>query len=395
MKYIFWIVIIYIILLCLEYGLYKYINNNKPFLFTSKKQISIIKNNNDPEKTAILDDAIKNTLNERVDLLETMEFNEWIEYNKKNMFVKYNDEEFYIFIYENTNFDDHFTLRCTAVPELLDLNYSTANKLISQKYVILQMFPPIENLPQEMYNKGLSTDGFGTIYYNWEDPLEKRPVKKKAIYTKYKKDDFDGVISIGYTVEDLDVTLGEIYFNIASKPILIILHLLIFIIPVVLYFLEYKGFTQFLISSSIVVSGWVLLVYQLFSPTTLTNISIENNRTQQISSRILGISFLIGVNIFIIGLLGKSFHKARDEAIKFKKQILFLFIVVVMCLLVSLFSFNNHLDIYSYRSLRIDCQLFFNFSIFYNLVMCCLFIYFFFKNSAKYSIYKLIKGMNQ
>jgi Mg2+/Co2+ transporter CorB len=87
----------------------------------------------------------------------------------------------------------------------------------------------------------------------------------------------------------------------------------------------------------------------------------ENTKIQNINSSVLGISFLIGVNIFILTSLKKEV-----------KQKLFIesgliFSISVILLLVVMFKVTNYMNIRHLMEDRISTQLVFNFAILLNM----------------------------
>jgi hypothetical protein len=81
--------------------------------------------------------------------------------------------------------------------------------------------------------------------------------------------------------------------------------------------------------------------------------------------------------------IGEAFKKA---ATIIRKEVLFLFSIVIIFLLLSLTKFNNFTNNIQLRDLRIQNQIHFNFAVFYNFIICCLFLIFLFKN---YGIFKI------
>ncbi len=390
MTHLFYLFLIFIILIILELVIWYYSKIYKRYFFSSHAELDTIFNykKGDEEKMKRLDDEFKRELNDRMKKLDELGYQDWIMYNKRHIDIEFEGDKYYFFIFEDNNFENQYTLRCNATQEIVDLDYSVIEKLVAEKYVILKLFPPLSNLPQTMYSTNLNEDGFNNIYYNWEDPYFKRPVKKKSVYTKFDKDKFKGVIGIGYTVYDLDVQLGDLYFNIIDTKTLIFVNIAMFFVSIILYLLEYNNNSQFFMSAVVLVAAWTFLISQLVSTTTVSNLEVEENKTKEISTNILGASFLIGVNIFIINLLNTAKKSAVNTLPQIKKGIMFLFFVVVLFLLLSLFKFNNYLDIYSLRSLRSQSQLFFNYSIFYNIVICSIFIYYLLNNFKVFNIIK-------
>jgi hypothetical protein len=370
---LYYLFIIFIILIIIEYFYYNYLIKNKADLFLSQEAQNRI-NSNIKNETEIIK-LFKNKMNERLEMLKKMTYEEWIKFNQKYSILEYNGIKYYIFIYEKSNMNEKFILRSSAQKELLNYNFDIERDLVIDKYLILQMFPPYEHLPQEMYKMSLNKDGFNQISYNWENPFVQRPVKKNSYFTRFNKDSFNGIIGIGYTKQDLGLQYGSIYYDFISNNSLFIFHFLILLVAASLYVISKKEKKDLLVSSGLLFFSWLFLVYQLSLTAGKTNVIIEIDKNQEISQSVLGISFLVAVNIFIINSLNAAKSISKD-GYAMRKKVVCLFCSAVLFLLLSLCKFNNYKDIESLRSIRINNQIFFNYSVFYNFMICVIFLYY-------------------
>ena len=372
------ILIISVILMIIEYLWINYYKKNfKKILMGDEAEIRFEKNI-DNEKN--IKNYFRETIKKRLELLKTMSYDEWLEYNKKNTIIEYNGLKYYTFVYESANFDKKYIVRSTLNEDMLDRNHIIERDMLINEYGILEQFPPYENLPEEMLMMSTDKNGFNNISYNWLHGFLNIPVKYNTIFSKFKKDDFKGVIGISYAKEDLLIKYLDIYYNFLDTPNLIIINLAIVFIAVMIYLIndEYENFVK---SVAILILSWVYLMWQLSLTATTTTIKIETEKIKELSQSVLGASFLMGVNIFVINLLdNKNRLVSKLDVSKIRKVIVFLFFMVVVFLLASLVKTNNFKSANDLRRLRINNQIYYNFSIFYNLTICVILITLIFKN---------------
>ena len=364
------LILFFIILVIIEYFIFKYLNNNKYNLYHTNDEKERFKFNSDHEKEIIK--YFKNIMNKRLEMLKKMDYSEWIEYNNINTVIEFNNIKYYIYIYEKSNIDKEYILRASYKKNLVNYSYLIERNIIINNYNILGLFPPPENLPEIMYNMSLNDDGFNEISHNWEHAFLTKPVKKNSIFTQFHKDNFNGIIGIGYSKENLYFTFGDIYYNLISKFTIYFIHFFILLTVIILYLIrpEYK---EFLICCIILFFSWLLLIYQGILKTNLTSSIEEINNEQKISDSVLSISFLIAVNIFFIETLNIQIFKTKKSD-NIKKQIIFLFCVSVLTLLFCLFQTNNYKSNEELRDIRITKQIYFNYCIYYSIIIIFFYI---------------------
>ena len=186
-----------------------------------------------------------------------------------------------------------------------------------------------------------------SIIYRWED----------------KRTDKKGIISIGFSVEDVSSTNIFYYFNSINYIYIAAISLLISLVSFVIYKLNVQNNS---FDSIIKPIGFLILLnlYLLFflqSKEYIGSSEIEKNKITDINSGILSVSFLVGVNTFIITSLKKSFKKNL-----FIESSL-IFAISLILLLFSAFKITNFTTIDELVKDRISHQLVFNFSIILNI----------------------------
>jgi hypothetical protein len=369
-----YIIIFFIILVIIEYFWFKYINENKDEFFQNEETEKRIKYNKEHEEEIV--QFFKDTMNERLYALEHMKYKEWLTYCQKNCVVERDGFKYYMFIYEQAGIDNKSILRCSVKEELLNLNFTIERDLVIRTHIVLDLLKPYEFLPEEMYRMDLHEDGFNEISYTWENPFIDRPEKKNSTFTRFHKGDFHGVIGMGYTTQDLGVEFGNIYYNLVNKYILIFLNIIILIVSIVLYIIDHS----IIKSITVLFLSWLLLMYQLTLTCGITNISMETAKLLDITSSVLGVSFLVAVNTFIIRSFDDKKIFSQDKKI-LKIEITFLFVISVLCLLLTLYKESNFKSVDQMRGLRIHNQLFFNLCLFYNFAICFTFLFFHFNRA--------------
>jgi hypothetical protein len=103
------------------------------------------------------------------------------------------------------------------------------------------------------------------------------------------------------------------------------------------------------------------LINFINSKELLGSFSTENTKIQNITSSVLGISFLIGVNIFIL----TSLKKELKQKLFIESGLVFSFSIIL--LLLAMFRVTNYMNIKELMEDRISTQLVFNFSILLNM----------------------------
>jgi hypothetical protein len=345
---------------------YLYVNNWKT-IYGNFVDIEIIKFNLDNKENLKI--LMTNFLNERVKMLDNMSYLEWIDYNNKNVILEFKGKKYYLFIYEKDNIkengnDSTFILRASYQKELINLNFTDEATTVNNRYVILENSPTNTDLIASMYYMDEIINGCNIINYSWENPFNMRAVKKDSYFKRFHKKNINGVIGIGYETSDLDYELSNIYFNYVGTPYLIFLLVCLILIGFVMYYIINKE--NNIRPALIVIAINTYLLYQLSTIGLVTDIALEESRISDITSSALGISFLIGVNIFIIQTIEKKFKNSVKNKILYTESI-FLFGFSLIFLLFSMIKFTNFIDLNGLISIRIKNQIFYNMSIFMTL----------------------------
>lgn len=361
--------ILYFVILCiLQYLYIKFMNQ-----YISSENIEVInkveyiKNNN-----IQIDKYIKNILQERINLLDNgMSYLEWIKYNiiNKTININYKDPIF-VTIYENINSTDNFILRVNHDDFLNNVSWTdTFDKL--NNIFFYTRYKVDKDLISNMFKNNLITNDLKTINYYWIDSINFISILKKCYYLRYKsKDGIEGVIFISYPVQNL--TKGNLVKNIYNLSFIniIISYIILLIISIVIIILN-KNDNLIKIKSYIFLT--VINIYFWYYFNSYDQYSSTNTEHQKLtifSSHILSVSYLIAVNIFILGTL----NKIKSNILTFETMMLFSFSVFL--LLLSIFKVNSFITYVEIIKERISLSFLFNYSIILNIFIIINYIFY-------------------
>jgi len=316
-------------------------------------------------------------LSKRIDKLNTMSYDEWINYNNNNIFLNYNKGEYYFSIYERADVDssisdNHFVVRATYPPNLINLNIEDQINSVSYNSIAFQAFPLNKNAINNMWMLKEPVDGCATISRYWFNPLLKRSVKQQDFFFKYSKTQngkkFEGIIAIGIPVYDLEALHGNLYFNYFGMLHNIGFFVMIFILCYVLQKTNPKDYTLSIFTFN-VLSIYLLLTYCKFG--SVTTIQLEQKKIDDIMYGVEAVGFLVGVNLFILSSL-----KKKSNYKFLYSETVFLFCALISFLFIAAFKNTNYSGLNEIRQKGINCEIFFNMSIILNIIVFLNYLYY-------------------
>jgi hypothetical protein len=197
--------------------------------------------------------------------------------------------------------------------------------------------------------------------YFWPDPIESIPVKKESQIINIPKGKYHNELNlgIGIDLENLDKTNRLQYSNFIHLSYVIIISLLTFLITIIVSIFSNKRDTNFKPYMFLILSNLYFLHF-LTNTEYQGKTETEIKKIDQINNGILSISFLVGVNTFIITSLTKSSN------VELFTQSATVFAISVILLLFSAFKVTDAITINDLIQDRISNQLIFNFSILLN-----------------------------
>jgi hypothetical protein len=306
----------------------------------------------------------KKILNERLNLLHSnkMNYNEWINYNKKNLMVYYDKKhKYYIFLFDVLS-DKNYIQRVSANYKLINVSWNDILK-VNNEQLIYTKFTTDRDLIKNFYES--STNGeFSEIKYYWLDPITVRSVAKKSIVARWDdaKSGKTGVIGVGLDIEYIDDKNAFLYFKELGYVYPVIISVVTFIVSVVLYKLKGEKNSNFKAVLFLLITN-AYLIHFLSKREIYGSNELENKKEQNINSGILSISFLVGVNIFILTTLQKSFKKDLFT------ESGFIFAISLILLLIATLKNTNYMSTNDVIKSRLVTQLIFNFAIILNTLI--------------------------
>jgi len=350
------------IILCIFQYLYgKYVNKSESVSDKNMShKIEYIKKN---KKN--IDTHIQYTLKERINLLESgkLNYEEWIDYNIKNKLININYSEYlYINIFENISNTDNFIIRVNE--DDLMINQSWYDLITRSNNILYNTRYKVDiNLINNMFNNYITDSELNSINYYWIEPKNYITVQKKNYFIRFKsKDGIEGIISIGYPINNLlNFETFKKINNIYGFKV-IIAYIVLFIICFTILFLNIGTYVQ--------LKAYILLliinIYFWFyfnSNDHLSTTKSESEKLTLFSSNLLSISYLIGVNIYIVS----SLNEFQNNNLTMETVMLFGFSLLL--LLICIYKPGSYNTINDLIKQRISINFLFNYSIILNILI--------------------------
>ena len=375
------IVFVYIIIVIVEIlYTYFYLNHWNDFQKTEIDKKIEFNNTHKDELEKYFSKEVK----ERLKLLDTMSYHDWIEYNRKNKFVTFDDKHYNFFVWERNKIDEYnaedtsnFTIRVSTHKDFENLDFNNVISLLNYNF-LYGVYKPDINIPNNLwdltgvYNEEPSSTNIFWVSEDFNTPIERGMVFHK--YQKFnenkKKDnkeliEYEGIIGIGYELLNLDLEYGRIYYQFVGKWFFMAVSIISFLIGIFLYYSTDHA-NQALKPIIFLIITNCYLMYFLSSEAGLTSVELEQNKITDINAGITAISFLIAVNIFIVQTI-RDDRKKKYAVLHVESAILFC--VSLMLLLMASSKKTNFIDIQELRLHTISSQYFFNMSIIINLII--------------------------
>ena len=216
------------------------------------------------------------------------------------------------------------------------------------------------------------------------DPLTVKTVAKKSVVLKWddKTNGKTCVIGMGVDLEYLDEDNIFYYFKELGYTYPALISVLTLVISIILYKLKGEQNSNFKAMFFLLLTN-TYLTYFLSKHEIYGSSDLEHKKEQNINSGILSISFLVGVNVFILTTLEKSIQK-----ILFTESG-FIFAISLILLLIATLKSTNFMSTSDVIKSRLSTQLIFNFAIILNTLIIMNYIIYIL--SFKLSKFKPIK----
>jgi hypothetical protein len=355
---IFILIIVYIIILGTQYKFY----HSK----SKKHEEKIKKINEEIDFNEIhgkeLEKYFYQELSKRKELLKTMSYTDWIEYNQKNIEIDFKGRKYYFSIWRHINNMDRFILKCYKHTEYLNDDRDNLLERIESHYVYGRKHKPSKDILKMIYNS--NEQPYGKFEHFWIPREYDDQIRKISISLNYDDEKGNqGVIILSYIIHNASKKYFTDYLK-TSKNILFPISIFIFIFSIILLFINKNNKFGLVKSILFMLMLNIYIFTFIMKDETDRSIEGENKKDENINSGILSVSFLVGVNIFIIGKLDKEKEKNNNS---FFLESAFLFILVLISLLLSSYKNTNSNVILDITKQRLRKELFFNITILLNI----------------------------
>jgi len=327
-----------------------------------------------------------NILQERLDMLKNISYDEWIEYNKQNKTLDINGHKYHVAVYlANEVYSNLPNNKIGIIQEINFINKVSYNKdfenssfddiyKIINNNLLTSFYRVDKNFILNLYTSRLNIT---ELSYYWVDldnhkyyQEQNGIIQYNAISMKYKKGDISGVIFIPYSIKDALTNVTYKYYNFINKRMVLFFILLSFIVGYILCYINYNN--NSLIPYIVVLSINLYIIYYLNQISLFNDFENIKGTYTNINSSTLSIAFLISANIFIINYFSRN--KNYIELSLYYSS-LFLFCYSMLLLLLSLYQKTSIIYNQNYVEIYLIKELLFNLVILINILIVLFYIY--------------------
>jgi hypothetical protein len=314
-------------------------------------------------------------LSKRRELLKTMSYEDWVEYNQKNIEIHFKGRKYYFSVWRHIKNMDRFILKCYQYTDYLNDDRENLLERVESHYVYGRKHKPSKDILKMIYNS--NEQPYGKFEHFWIPREYDDQIRKTTISLNYDDEKGNkGVIVLSYVTYNASKKYFTDYLKV-SKNTLFPLSIFTFIFSIILLVIN-KNNKFGLVKSIIFILMLNIYIFTfIIKDEKDRSTEGENKKDENINSGILSVSFLVGVNIFIISKLDKEKDKDKDNN-SFFLESAFLFILVLISLLLSSFKNTNHNDIIDVTKQRLNKELFFNITILLNIYIIVNFAFYIF-----------------
>lgn len=306
-------------------------------------------------------------MEERIAMLKTMSYDEWIEYNKTNKLMTYDGHNFYVSIWEkNADTPLRYISFINKVDEnemYQNVSYDDIQQVINDELKIIKYNVDVKLIKNMYYSDNPVT----VIDYYWVNNSatnyeNKKVIQKESVTMKYTKGNISGVIGISYAVEDITTYSSYKFYNVMNTTDFVSIVAITFIMALcVCYFVTDNNIFQYLPILYLYILN-IYIMYFINRQAERVNSDELDKKFEDMNSSTLSIAFLISVNVFFIDYMSK--HK-KTEANMFNCNVV-LFCFSILLLLGSLYKITSYSNGYQMRTIFIKQQLLYNLVIIIN-----------------------------
>jgi hypothetical protein len=324
-------------------------NENIEFNLKNEKKIDSILT----ESVLHLADLINN---------DHMTYTEWVKYIRNLPPIDIDGHKYFLIGHESVPYSDELIVIMTPTSSFT--NEYKYNTLWSEWYLQESSFEVTSDFNVEKNHNYIMMQKAKinipqSLSYNRIDPKSEQNVVKNSIYVKWiSKEGHTGIIYYGYNVENLNSNKKQKYLDLIYKLDLSLTSFLLLITSLIILSTNSK-YNIFKALLFLFVTHIYIFIYLNTDEPYSSDIKTETEKNDDITASILGMSFLSGVNIFIMNFIYKN-----------KKQLFIeiscMFGVSIILLLVAIYKALSKNYLSDLISARITNQLVFNLAVFLN-----------------------------
>lgn len=365
---VYTLIFIYLIIVLLQQLYFRgYLTNYLSMIFKKpeeeiRERDNIYYNNHNQSK---LDKLFGEIINERIKMLDDMSYPEWLAYNIKNATIKHNNIDYYLTIYEKTEDEKNpdYILRASSNLQALNIPYS--DLLQQEKYAfIFTSFAPNPDLISTMDDLTKQNNINDISFYTLDYSIN-RAVKKHSIVGNWEKPidkekSYKGVITMGYILKDVEKDYSHTYYDYSSPYFFAVISSMTLLGSILLHYSK-SGMSSLKPVSFLIVLN-IYLTYYYSTVEGITTFETEQSKFADINSGILSLSFLTGINTYILDKL----QKLGKHKFSLHSETSFYFLFALLLMLASLYKINNYAKMDNIRTFRVDTQCAYNMCVIIN-----------------------------
>jgi hypothetical protein len=317
---------------------------------------------------------LKEQVRERVNLLNSgkMTYREWLDYNSKNPSVTFQEGHIYnFFICERGEIrkpgdSDVFKIAANQNEKYVNVTWRDIYSDASDQFVFLkQSLDPSTLL--RFFEMG--KPGINKISYYWVDYIEGQltPILEDSYFMIIPATDEHNEAVISVSIDMINLTKENTLHYIDNIQIsyIAVLSILTLIISILLKVSSNNIYSSylFLLVTTFYLTGF--LTSTEYRGTTDT----ETKKIKQINSGVLSVSFLVGVNTFIITYITKNKHN------ELFMQSAIIFAISIILLLFVAFQVTDYITVNQMVGNRLTNQMYFNYSLLLNIFVVINYIF--------------------
>ena len=363
-----WLIFFWFVIIVIAQTSYIYYKTNKPDSTSLAKKIQF-NNEHYKEISAFLIERVK----ERVDWLQSgkMTYREWLDYNSHHPSVTFQEGHLYNFFvcergeWEKPGDSSIFKIAANQNEKYVNVTWRDIYSDASDQFVFLrQSLDPSTLL--RFFEMG--KPGINTISYYWVDYIEGQltPIVEDSFFMiiPATHEHNEAVISVSVDMRDISKENTFHYVDNISPIYIAVLSIITLSIAL---FLRLSSNTPNISYVFLILTN-LYLTYFLTSTEYRGTSETETKKMKQIGSGILTVSFLVGINTFIITYLTRNKHQEL-----FLHSVIIFAISIILLLFVT-FHQTDYITVKQMVENRLTNQMYFNYSLMLNVFVVVIYI---------------------